>query len=175
MWKAKPRGERCSEICESSERHKRICDSYWAFRDTQNNLRLANESQNPLKWRQKQHALEKGPRLMAIHNEIEFENDICDHLAAHGWLYAEKDASNYDRQLALFPSDVIAWVQQTAPDAWKTLTKNHGAAASERACCRTATEVSIGCISSFRRQQQSRKDDDKTSWLSHGLSAVRHG
>ncbi|MCE3018006.1 MAG: type I restriction endonuclease subunit R [Pirellula sp.] len=66
---------------------------------------------------------------MALHNEIEFENDICDHLAAHGWLYAEKDASNYDRQLALFPSDVIAWVQQTAHDAWKTMTKNHGVAA----------------------------------------------
>ncbi len=25
---------------------------------------------------------------MALHNEIEFENDICEHLAAHGWLYA---------------------------------------------------------------------------------------
>jgi type I restriction enzyme R subunit len=66
---------------------------------------------------------------MALHNEIEFENDICDHLAACGWLYVEKDATNYDRQLALFPSDVIAWVQQTSPDAWKTLTKNHGSAA----------------------------------------------
>ncbi len=66
---------------------------------------------------------------MSLHNEIEFENDICEHLAAHGWLYAEKDAANYDRPLALFPSDVIDWVQQTAPDAWKTLTKNHGAAA----------------------------------------------
>ncbi len=30
---------------------------------------------------------------MAIHNEIEFENDICDHLSASGWLYAEKDAA----------------------------------------------------------------------------------
>ena len=54
---------------------------------------------------------------MSLHNEIEFENDICNHLATHGWLYAEKDAANYYRQLALFPSDVIAWVQQTAPDA----------------------------------------------------------
>ena len=27
---------------------------------------------------------------MAIHNEIEFENDICDYLAGNGWLYAEK-------------------------------------------------------------------------------------
>ena len=65
---------------------------------------------------------------MAIHNEIEFENDICDYLAGNGWLYAEKDAADYDRQLALFPADVIAWVQQTDPTAWETLTKNHGAA-----------------------------------------------
>ena len=66
---------------------------------------------------------------MAIHNEIEFENDICDYLAGNGWLYAKKDAADYDRQLALFPADVIAWVQQTDPNAWETLTKNHGAAA----------------------------------------------
>lgn len=66
---------------------------------------------------------------MALHNEIEFENDICDHLAAHGWLYAEKDAASYDRQLALFPADVLAWVQTTDPDAWTTLAKNHGASA----------------------------------------------
>ena len=26
---------------------------------------------------------------MSLHKEIEFENDICAHLAAHGWLYAE--------------------------------------------------------------------------------------
>ncbi|MDA0837833.1 MAG: type I restriction endonuclease [Planctomycetota bacterium] len=68
---------------------------------------------------------------MSLHNEIEFENDICEHLAAHGWLHAEKDADNYDRTLALFPTDVLAWVQKTAPDAWETLAKNHGAAADE--------------------------------------------
>ena len=66
---------------------------------------------------------------MGLHNEIEFENDICDHLAAHGWLYAEKDAAAYDRKLALFSADVLAWVQETDPDAWATLTKNHGASA----------------------------------------------
>lgn len=33
---------------------------------------------------------------MALHNEIEFERDICHHLAAHGWLYAEGDAKGYD-------------------------------------------------------------------------------
>ncbi len=66
---------------------------------------------------------------MPIHTEIHFENDICEHLAAHGWLYDEKDAAQYDRKLALFPADAIAWVQQTDPAAWQTLVKNHGTAA----------------------------------------------
>ena len=66
---------------------------------------------------------------MALHNEIEFENDICEHLAAHGWLYAEKDAAYYDRNLALFPADVLTWVQETQPDAWESLTKAQGKSA----------------------------------------------
>ncbi|MBF0612644.1 MAG: type I restriction endonuclease subunit R, partial [Magnetococcales bacterium] len=66
---------------------------------------------------------------MTLHREIEFENDICNHLAAHGWLYAEGDASHYDRNRALFPSDLLAWVQQTQPKAWDALLKNHGASA----------------------------------------------
>ena len=66
---------------------------------------------------------------MSLHNEIEFENEICEHLSGNDWLYAEKDAADYDRRLALFPADVLAWVQQTQPDAWETLTKNHGDAA----------------------------------------------
>jgi hypothetical protein len=49
------------------------------------------------------------------HKEISFENEICDYLAAHGWLYAEGDAAKYDRARALFPADVLAWVQATQP------------------------------------------------------------
>ncbi|MGC2049109.1 MAG: type I restriction endonuclease, partial [Gallionella sp.] len=66
---------------------------------------------------------------MGLHKEIEFENDICAHLAAHGWLYAESDFAAYDRARALFPADVTTWVQATQPQAWETLTKNHGSAA----------------------------------------------
>lgn len=66
---------------------------------------------------------------MALHNEIEFENEICEHLSENGWLYAEKDAADYDRERALFPADVLAWVQETQPEAWETLTKNHGESA----------------------------------------------
>ena len=66
---------------------------------------------------------------MTLHTEIHFENDICEHLAANGWLYTEKDAAGYDRNLALFPTDVIEWIKQTDPNAWQTLVKNHGTAA----------------------------------------------
>lgn len=63
---------------------------------------------------------------MSIHKEIEFENDICNHLSANGWLYAEGDAKGYDTPRALFPADVMAWVQATQPDAWAALSKTHG-------------------------------------------------
>jgi len=66
---------------------------------------------------------------MNLHTESPFETEICQHLAGNGWIYAEKDAANYDRPLALYPPDVIAWVRQTDPNAWETLAKNHGTAA----------------------------------------------
>lgn len=54
---------------------------------------------------------------MTIHTEIDFENAICEHLANHGWLYTDSDASRYDRARALFPDDVIAWLQESQADA----------------------------------------------------------
>ena len=70
---------------------------------------------------------------MSLHNEIAFETDICNHLAAQGWLYGapgtEGDASGYDTPRALYPADLLAWVQATQPQAWEALVKNHGAAA----------------------------------------------
>jgi type I restriction enzyme R subunit len=66
---------------------------------------------------------------MSLHKEISFENEICDTLATQGWLYAEGDAKRYDRARAMFPTDVIAWVQETQPKAWEALSKNHGASA----------------------------------------------
>jgi type I restriction enzyme R subunit len=66
---------------------------------------------------------------MSLHKEISFEDEICGYLAAHSWLYAEGDATLYDRARALFPSDLVAWVQATQPTAWETLVKNHGTGA----------------------------------------------
>ncbi len=64
-----------------------------------------------------------------LHREINLETEICDYLAAHGWLHAAGDAANYDRTRALFPADVISWLQATQPKAWETLEKNQGAQA----------------------------------------------
>ncbi|AXA37897.1 type I restriction endonuclease subunit R [Rhizobium leguminosarum] len=66
---------------------------------------------------------------MSLHKEISFEAEICDHLAARGWLHSAGDAAQYDRSRAVFPPDVIAWVQASQPKAWEILTKNHGPAA----------------------------------------------
>jgi len=63
---------------------------------------------------------------MSIHQEIALEDGICAHLAAHGWLYEADAATRYNRTHALFPEDLIAWIQETQPDAWTTLTKAHG-------------------------------------------------
>jgi type I restriction enzyme R subunit len=67
---------------------------------------------------------------MSLHNEVEFENEICEHLAASGWLYSPND-DGYDRARALFPDDVLAWVQATQPKAWDAIVKNHGVNAAE--------------------------------------------
>lgn len=66
---------------------------------------------------------------MNLHKEIRLEDDVCAYLAEHGWLHGPSDAGAYDRARALFPADVVAWVQISQPKAWETLSKSHGAAA----------------------------------------------
>ena len=56
---------------------------------------------------------------MAIHNENPFEREICEHLAAHGWLYSKTDhdaVAEYDRKRAIIPADVFAWLEATQPE-----------------------------------------------------------
>ena len=68
---------------------------------------------------------------MSIHKEVSFETEICERLAANGWLYEGGDATKFERDRALFSPDVIDWVKATQPKAWQLLTKNHGASAGE--------------------------------------------
>ena len=63
---------------------------------------------------------------MATHKEIGFEDVICDHLAATGWLHSPGDAAAYDRARALFPADLIAWAEATQAKAWAEALAKHG-------------------------------------------------
>jgi type I restriction enzyme, R subunit len=54
---------------------------------------------------------------MADHHEVVFESEICDHLSAHGWLYSADD-TGYDRERALFPDDLFAWLEETQTPAY---------------------------------------------------------
>ena len=74
--------------------------------------------------------------MSAIHTEFEFETEICADLAAAGWLYTppagtevSPDAKLYDREHALLPADLGAWLQETQQEAWEKLQKLHGAKA----------------------------------------------
>jgi type I restriction enzyme R subunit len=79
--------------------------------------------------------------MPALHKEISFETEICQHLGDHGWLYVEGDAAGYDRARALFPADVLTWVQATQPKAWETLTINYGAQAAETLLARLRDQL----------------------------------
>jgi type I restriction enzyme R subunit len=69
---------------------------------------------------------------MGIHKEISFEDEICAHLGADGWLYQPGDAALYDRPRALFSPDLVAWVQTSQPKIWEALTKANGAGAEAK-------------------------------------------
>ncbi|SDM82993.1 type I restriction endonuclease subunit R [Allokutzneria albata] len=65
---------------------------------------------------------------MADHNEAVFETEICEHLHAHGWLYSDKD-TGYDRERALFPEDLFAWLEATQKSAYEKALKAAGSQA----------------------------------------------
>ncbi|MGY2743420.1 type I restriction endonuclease subunit R [Arthrobacter sp. UYCu723] len=55
---------------------------------------------------------------MAQHNEVTFEDEICQGLAAQGWIYEphRKAGELYDATRALVPEDVFAWLADTQPE-----------------------------------------------------------
>ncbi|MFI6151918.1 type I restriction endonuclease subunit R [Kitasatospora sp. NPDC051170] len=68
---------------------------------------------------------------MADHNEEVFETEICEHLEAHGWLYSanDRDGGEYDRERALFPADLFAWLDATQKSAYEKALKAAGSQA----------------------------------------------
>lgn len=111
----------------------------------------------------------------AIHQEVVFEDEICAHLKAHGWLFdgpipCEKGYgydAGYDKRHALFPADAISWVKKTQPEAWAKFTSHHGdPQEAEREFIRMlATDLD--------RERKTIRKDDPQLWGS--LHTLRRG
>jgi len=61
---------------------------------------------------------------MADSRELAFQNHIIAALEAQGWRVGQ--SGRYDRERALYPEDLIAYVQETQPDAWARFCKIYG-------------------------------------------------
>lgn len=70
------------------------------------------------------------------HRESAFEDDLTRHLAQHGWL--EGESSKYNRELALYPEDLIGWFADTQPEELEKLKHWHGGEAEQFLCERVA-------------------------------------
>ena len=95
--------------------------------------------------------------MPSLHTEISFEAEVCDWLGSHGWFYESGDSERYDRARALFPPDLVAWVQATQPKAWEALASNHG---------ESATYI---LLDRMRRQLD---DRDMLDVLRHGVDMI---
>ncbi|MDO8036075.1 DEAD/DEAH box helicase family protein [Janthinobacterium sp. SUN128] len=90
--------------------------------------------------------------MSTLHKELHFEAAICEHLLANGWLYAEGDAANYDKQNALYLPDLLAWLETTQPDSLQRLNKTHGAATAKNLAERVRKNLNErGTIDVLRR------------------------
>ena len=65
---------------------------------------------------------------MADHHEVVLETEICEYLNGHGWLYSPND-TGYDRERALFPKDLLTWLEDTQRSAYEKALKAAGSEA----------------------------------------------
>lgn len=56
-----------------------------------------------------------GSHMSHIHHECELERHMVEQLVASGWQVG--DASTYDKARALYPADVLTWLQSSQPQA----------------------------------------------------------
>jgi type I restriction enzyme R subunit len=61
---------------------------------------------------------------MSKHKERQFQIEIVQHLTSHN--YVEGDATHYDRELALYPQDLINYIKSTQPQAYEKMQKREG-------------------------------------------------
>lgn len=111
----------------------------------------------------------------AIHQEVVFEDEICNHLSDNGWVFdgplpyvkAHVYDDGYDKRLALVPADSIAWVKRTQPESWTKFTAHHKDEADAQ------KEFARLLANELDRERKTIKKDDPQLWGS--LHVLRRG
>jgi type I restriction enzyme, R subunit len=84
-----------------------------------------------------------------LHQERHFEAELANYLAGHGWHYSGDD-TGYDRELALFPGDLIEYLKETQPSEWEKLKDWHNGSTErlllERICKVMDTDGSLSAL-----------------------------
>ncbi len=84
-----------------------------------------------------------------MHKERAFEAAIEAHLLANG--YAQSQAGNYDRELTLDPVELFTFIQNTQPEGWAELQRQHGADAQHAFLKRLVADLAArGSLDVFR-------------------------
>lgn len=73
--------------------------------------------------------------VAGAHLESVLETEIAEHLAANGWLYSSAD-TGYDRELALFPEDVVGWLKESQPTEFAKVVRSIDTVAQRDAAAR---------------------------------------
>jgi type I restriction enzyme R subunit len=76
---------------------------------------------------------------MNKHKERQFQIEIVQHLTANNWV--EGNASDYDKDLALYPDDLIRYLKSTQPLAYEKMRKREGVKTDEVLCHHVAKEL----------------------------------
>ncbi len=67
------------------------------------------------------------PTTTNVHTERVFEDELCANLEASGWAIKThpKNAPSYNRELAIYAADLLAFVQETQPAEWAKFKRWH--------------------------------------------------
>lgn len=86
------------------------------------------------------------------HREDVFETEVVELLTKHSG-YIEGTSKGYDKELALYPEDLINYIKATSPKAYEKLEKMNGTKVDEAICKRVANQLDTnGLLYSLRNE-----------------------
>lgn len=68
--------------------------------------------------------------MSAVHQEKSFQREIAEYLEQHGWLHSP-NSQGYDKERALYPEDLLGWLEDTAPEDFARIVPPQGTEAQQ--------------------------------------------